>query len=300
MTRSIPKLLALFLLSIMAVACTTMPIEKQAADQEVKLLAVDLHRDHGWAAIRAERYKEAGSYFKRILKDRPDDQDAVLGLAESSLGLHQLDQAGQQFERIDDQAPEAIRAKALQGLGIIRLRRGDHDEARQLLTQAIELDPRLWRSWNALGRAHDTDQDFAAARHAYRQAIKLSPKVGYLHNNLGFSLLASGEPAYAESSLQKALQLDPDLAIAATNLRLALALQGRYGSALSGVDAAERPTVMNNIGYAALLRGDHQKARSLFLGAMEANPAFFGEARSNLAFLDTLEADRSFTSENRR
>lgn len=300
MTRSILHLSAFCLLSIIAGACTTKPMEKPATDQNVTLLAVDLHRDHGWAAIRAERYKEAGSYFKRILRDRPDDQDAMLGLAETFLGLHQLDQAGQRFERIDDQATRAIRAKALQGQGIIRLRRGDHDEARQLLTEAIELDPRLWRSWNALGRVHDADQDFAAARYAYRQAIKLSPKVGYLHNNLGFSLLASGEPAYAESSLQKALELDPDLSIATSNLRLALALQGRYGSALSGVDAAERPTVMNNIGYAALLRGDHQKARSLFLGAMEANPAFFGEARSNLAFLDTLEADRTFTPENRR
>jgi Flp pilus assembly protein TadD len=51
---------------------------------------------------------------------------------------------------------------------------------------------------------------------------------------------------------------------------------------------------MNNVGYAALLRGDHGKARSLFLGAMELDPGFFQEARRNLAYLETLEADRSW------
>lgn len=51
---------------------------------------------------------------------------------------------------------------------------------------------------------------------------------------------------------------------------------------------------MNNVGYAALLRGDHEKARSLFLSAMDLDPGFFKEARQNLAFLETLEADQTF------
>jgi Flp pilus assembly protein TadD len=82
------------------------------------------------------------------------------------------------------------------------------------------------------------------------------------------------------------------LGVANANLRLALALQGRYGPALAGTAMTERARVMNNVGYAALLRGDLDKARSLFLGAMEADPGFFKEARRNLAYLETLEAGR--------
>lgn len=274
-------------------ACAAAPPKEKAADQEVTLLAADLHRDHGWAAIRAEHYQQASQYFKRILQDRENDQEAILGLGESLLGQNRLDDARLQFERIGDGASPAIRAKGLQGQGLVWLRRGNYKKAEGLLNQAIELDPAVWRSWNALGRMRDAEQDFTAARYAYRQAIKLRPGVGFLHNNLGFSLLTSGEPAYAESSFNRALELDPGLEIATTNLRLALALQGRYEPALSGVSAAERATVMNNVGYAALLRGDHQKARALFLDAMEADPGFFREARRNLAFLETLEADQA-------
>jgi Flp pilus assembly protein TadD len=113
-----------------------------------------------------------------------------------------------------------------------------------------------------------------------------------LHNNLGFSLLASGDPVFAEYSLRQALELDPEMEVAASNLRLALALQGRYEPALAGASAAEQAAIMNNVGYAALLRGDHAKARSLFLGAIELDPGFFKEAKRNLAYLETLEADR--------
>ena len=48
---------------------------------------------------------------------------------------------------------------------------------------------------------------------------------------------------------------------------------------------------MNNVGYAALLRGDHMKAKTLFQDAMAADPGFFGEAKRNLAFLETLEGE---------
>jgi Flp pilus assembly protein TadD len=277
-------------------ACAAEPGIDQAGDRQddVTLLAVDLHRDHGWAALRAERYEESASYFKRILKERAGDPDAMLGLGEALLGQNRLDDALARFEQVDREAAPSLRARAVQGQAIVWLRRGRHDKAEAGLNEALELDPSLWRAWNGLGRVRDAEKDYVAARYAYRQAIAINPKIALLHNNLGFSLLASGDPAFAERSLRQALELDPELDVAVANLRLALALQGRYQPALAGASASERATVMNNVGYAALLRGDHGKARSLFLGAMELDPGFFQEARRNLAYLETLEADRSW------
>lgn len=287
---------SLVLMTVMMVAaCATPPPSKEQSDRtdEVTLLAVDLHRDHGWAALRAERYDEAGSYFKRILQDHDNDPEAMLGLGEALLGQHRLDDALSRFERVKKDASPSLRGQAFQGQAIVWLRRGHHEKAQVFLDQAIQLDPALWRAWNGLGRVRDGEQDHVAARYAYRKAIDINPKIALLHNNLGFSLLASGEPAYAESSLKRALELDPELEVATANLRLALALQGRYAPALAGAGTTERARVMNNVGYAALLRGDHEKARSLFLSALEVDPAFFKEARRNLAFLETLEADRT-------
>ncbi|MDH3662418.1 MAG: tetratricopeptide repeat protein [Alphaproteobacteria bacterium] len=282
------------LLALLALtACAAADPPAESAGRDVKPLVVDLHRDHGWAAVHAERYEEATSYFQRILTDLPEDGRARLGLGEAYLGQGRLDDALAQFESLDDPAHAALEAKALQGQGIVLLRQGKRKKALGLLDQAVSMDEGLWRSWNALGRLRDADRDHAAARRAYRKAIALNPKAAFLHNNLGFSLLASGEPVYAEMSLDRALELDPRLAVAATNLRLALALQGRYGPALAGAGVEDRAVVLNNVGYAALLRGDHRKAKTLFLDAMAADPAFFREAKRNLAFLETIEADHS-------
>lgn len=277
------------LILMLITACSMSDPPAVSRDNSAPPVVAGLHRDHGWAALRAERNKEAASYFQRVLKALPDDENARLGLGEAYLGQGRLEEARSQFEGIDDQAKAAMRAKALQGKGLVFLKQGDRDEALRFLKAAAKLDAGLWRSWNALGRLYDADQNFSDARRAYRKAIELNPKAAILHNNLGFSLLVSGEPVYAEEALNRALVLDPKLDAAATNLRLALALQGRYEPALAGAGQKNRATVMNNVGYAALLRGDHQKAKSLFQSAMAADPGFFDEARRNLAFVEALK-----------
>ena len=285
------------LLSVMLLgACATEPtvIHQVDAKDQAALLSVDLHRDHGWAALRAERYDKATQFFKRILQEQDGDVNALLGLAEASLGQNRLDDAFRHFESAGKETSSPHLAQAIQGQALVWLRRGQHEEAEDFLNRAIDLDPKLWRAWNGLGRARDARKDYVAARYAYRRAIDINPRNALLHNNLGFSLLASGDPAYAETSLKHALDLDPGMEVAAANLRLALALQGRYAPALAGAHISERARVMNNVGYAALLRGDHEKARSLFLGAMEQDPGFFKEAKRNLAYLEALDADRRY------
>jgi Flp pilus assembly protein TadD len=282
---------SLLLLTLAACSANQPPTTK--ASSQVSAAAADLHRDHGWSALRAERYKDAASYFQRVLKDRPEDASARLGLGEAYLGQGRLKDASAQFEQIGDGAGSGLRAKAFQGQGLVHLRQGKQETAWTFLEKAVQRDAGLWRSWNALGRLHDARRDHDGARKAYRRAITLNPKAAFLHNNLGFSLLASGEPAFAEEALNRALALDPELDAAATNLRLALALQGHYGPALAGADPENRAAIMNNVGYAALLRGDHERAKSLFLSAMAADPGFFDEAKRNLAYVEALQSEQT-------
>ena len=292
MTISLARTLAerlsvLLLLTLTACSGAEPPVSTESRD--VTMLTAALHRDHGWAALRAERYEQAASYFQRILKDLPEDGQAKLGLAEAYLGQGRMDEALETFRELHDQKDATLQAKGMQGQGIILLKQGDRETAARMLDDALRQDAGLWRSWNAVGRLRDADKDFVAAREAYRKAIDLSPKAAFLHNNLGFSFLISGEPTYAEAALKRALELDSGLVVAATNLRLALALQGRYEPALAGAQPQDRAAVMNNVGYAALLRGDRTRAKTLFRKAMATDPGFFGEARRNLAFLETLE-----------
>lgn len=280
-----------FLILLTSCAANEPPVSKAASN--VSTVTTDVHREHGWASLRADRHKEAASSFQRVLKEQPGDANARLGLGEAYLGQGQLQDANAQFARIGDDVGGGLRAMALQGQGLVLLRQDDQAAARDYLERAVQRDAGLWRSWNALGRLHDATRNYSEARKAYRKAITLNPKAAILHNNLGFSLLASGEPAFAEQALNRALALDPELEAAATNLRLALALQGHYGPALAGSNPENRAAIMNNVGYAALLRGDHDRAKSLFLSAMAADPGFFEEAKRNLAYVEALQSEQA-------
>jgi tetratricopeptide (TPR) repeat protein len=63
----------------------------------------------------------------------------------------------------------------------------------------------------------------------------------------------------------------------------------RYDEALAGVDAASMPDALNSVGYAALLRGDYDKARALFVQAIDVSPSFYEPSWSNLRFLTSVE-----------
>lgn len=180
-------------------------------------------------------------------------------------------------------------ARASQGLGIALLLSGNRADAFDALTVAIERDPSLWRAWNALGILHDRDANFSKAVEAYDHALEAEQKRAEIHNNRGFSLLLSGEVEASIAALSKAMEMNPQLMIAKTNLRLALALKGEYVAALSGAARGEVRTLLNNAGFAAMVRGDLPNAEAFFVRAIEESPAYYSLAARNLELMETLK-----------
>ncbi|HET6468517.1 MAG TPA: tetratricopeptide repeat protein [Geminicoccaceae bacterium] len=252
--------------------------------------APSLFRDRGEAALAAEDHAAAAREFAEALRGDPDDTEARLGLADARLGLGDAARAATEFEALAElaRAEPAQRARALQGRAIALLHQGRGTEAQPLLLEATRLKPLLWRAWNALGQTYDSARAPSEARAAYARALELRPLEPAIHNNLGMSWLHAGDPVTAERHFARAVELAPRLAVAAANLRLALALQGHYDEALAGAGAGQRPDALNNVGYVALLRGDHARAEGLFLAAMEASPSFYQPAWLNLQFLGTM------------
>jgi Flp pilus assembly protein TadD len=73
-------------------------------------------------------------------------------------------------------------------------------------------------------------------------------------------------------------------------MRMAYALQGRYIEALAGVPEQEMPDALNNVGYAATVRGDYEAARAYLARAMEMSPAFHKKASANMQQLEGIVA----------
>lgn len=252
------------------------------------------------AALRSGRVDQARDIYRGLLQRAPDDTFLMASLAEAErrLGEHEAALGHAQAVLDSKEAETPVLAEALFTTGAVLLVQGRSEAAEERLQKAVELDPAHWRAWNALGQARDRRQAWPAAEKAYVAALQWAPEEPAVLNNYGMSLLAAGDYPRAEEFFLRALELGPDLGIVDTNLRLALALQGRYDAALAGTDPLGAPEALNNVGYAALIRGDYQSARAFFLQAIDASPSYYEPAWSNLRYLGTREGGAALDVES--
>lgn len=239
------------------------------------------------AAIAQRRIEDAAILLGRILKTDPNNSQAKLRVAEMYLLANKLLLAAAAFKHLSTTTGD-VRAKALQGLGIAMMKQGELDTAHEALKEAVDTDASLWRAWNGLGLYYDSQSLWNEAGESYKQALAAKPELALIHNNLGYSLLMQRKFVDATSAFRKALRIRPDLEAARANLRLSLAWEGKYQEATAGVKRGELPTVLNDVGYIAILRGDYDQAEAFLLRAMEASPSFNDTASKNLGYVKTI------------
>jgi Flp pilus assembly protein TadD len=168
----------------------------------------------------------------------------------------------------------------------------------QALQKAVLLDAKAWRAWNALGAEYDRRRDWSGAESAYDHALSESENAATVLNNRVYSRLLQNRLDDAMADFIAALQKKPDLSAARTNLRLALAMKGDYGRAVEGATPADKAALLNNAGFAAILRGDYAKAEDLLAQAMKAKGEYYARASANLETAEGMKArDRNPTSQ---
>ncbi len=238
--------------------------------------------------IAEERFEVARDKLLTLQKSDPENPDAAYLLGEIELRLGNSDAALKHYAAVAT-LPDR-RARALQGQGLALLQLGRQDDAAALLEEAVGLDAGLWRAHNALGRIHDARGEWEPAAAAYERALAANPKSAMLHNNLGMSYLLQRRFDEAIVEFGRAIDIDRTLEAPKTNLRMAYALQGRYVESLAGVPEAQMADYLNNVGYAAMLRGDYEGAEAYLTRAMEVSPSYHRRAASNLEQLKALKA----------
>jgi len=240
------------------------------------------------ASLEAGRYDDAMRQFQAIVAADPSNKRAKLGIAETQLASGNAQTAMELFTDLT-QDPD-LHARALQGQGLAMLKMGQRDPSLKTLRDAVEADPKLWRAWNALGALYDANQNWKDADHAYEQALAQMPNSAIVHNNVGFSHLLRKDFTVAADEFQHALRLEPGLEAAQMNLRIVLAMQGRYREALAGVQGKQAPATLNNVGVAAMSRGDLKNAETYLVQALDASPSQYDMASKNLQHLKILQS----------
>jgi Flp pilus assembly protein TadD len=262
------------------------PKQVPAIDQaqiERYISAADAARDDG-------RFDEAMQIYQQVLVSDGKSTAAQFGVAECLIGLSKPAEALTMFDALAKDP--AQRAAALQGKGLAQLALGKREQAAEALRDAVAADPSLWRAYNGLGLVADYKRDFVAAADGYNSAIALKPDSALLFNNRGYSSLLAGKLEAAIADLRKALGLEPSSETMQNNLRLAVAAKGDYAGAVRMASAEQMPTVLNNVGYVAMQRGDLSVAEGYFARAMEQSPSFNTVAAKNLEQVKALEAGR--------
>jgi tetratricopeptide (TPR) repeat protein len=96
-----------------------------------------------------------------------------------------------------------------------------YEQAEQLYTRAIRLDPTLAIAYTNLGNIRFRRGDEPGAENLYRRAIEIDPDQPEAHYNLGYVMLERGEAAQATAFFERALAGDPRFADAHFNLAMA-------------------------------------------------------------------------------
>lgn len=241
------------------------------------------------AAMDEQRFVDAGKMLDRAILSGASDPRLVVINGELALARGRYDDALKMFKQAGE--PAALKARLMQDRGLALSMLGKSDEAFATLKQAVIEDALAWRAWNALGGEYDRRRDWANAESAYEHALAASNRSAIVLNNRGFSRVLQNRLDEGITDLVAALEKKPDLTAARTNLRLAMGLKGDYDRAVAAGPQEDKAVLYNNVGYAALLRGDQARAAEFFNKAIAARGEFYGRATNNLDMAASLKAE---------
>jgi tetratricopeptide (TPR) repeat protein len=144
----------------------------------------------GWRLHQSGRLAEAEQIYRRVLKQIPDQPEALV-----YLGIVQFDQ--RQFDQSADSYRRALAIRdafpiAWNNLGNSLRMLGQIDEAEACFVKALEQDPQYLSAHKNRGTLWVWSGEIERGMQCYQQGLTLDPHDAELHRNLGVINLLSG------------------------------------------------------------------------------------------------------------
>jgi Flp pilus assembly protein TadD len=117
-------------------------------------------------------------------------------------------------------------------LGLILVRRGDLEGAKQQYEAAVSANPAHGRAYTRLGMIQAAQGDRRGALARYREAVRVEPELAAAHTNLAIVLEDLGQLDDAISEYAESARLEPRSATSRYNWAAALAKAGRAPEAI--------------------------------------------------------------------
>ncbi len=158
-----------------------------------------------WTSLSAH-YEEALGYSLRALAVNPNDAEAHLTLGSAYLEMGNIQQAEIELRAAVALAP--LDADARAGLGELYLKQLRLPEAEEQFRRSLEARPNL-RGYVGLGVVRWRRGDRQEAERSFKEAESLVPLDARPHVMLGLLYLDLGRNAEGEKELRKSLETDP-------------------------------------------------------------------------------------------
>ncbi len=199
-------------------------------------------------------------------------------LLDKAIGHHQkgnLRQAGKLYKKILKSRPKD--ADALHLLGLIAHQTGKHERARDLIEKAVRLAPSHAMAFNNLGEVYRALGAFDKAVESYRKAIGIDPAYAEPHGNLGNLLHERGDPEKAMESFREALAIAPHMPDLLFDLGNTLVDLGKRDEAMDCFKRAiaihpEFADAHNNLGNVLMDLGKKSEAADCYRRSLEIEP----------------------------
>lgn len=194
--------------------------------------------DRGSKLLAAKDYPSAIREFELVLKKRPDNLRAHLGLGLTYLHTTYYEGAEAQFNKALEIDPNS--AEAHYGMGAVKFQQGYPDEAEPHFAKAIDIYPDYALAHYSLGVIWEKRGKDERAREHYEQAVSADPGLREALFNLGMLYSRNSMFVEAISTLVEVRALAPD----SVPTRLALAelyrKTGQHEASLEEIAEAEK------------------------------------------------------------
>ncbi len=174
------------------------------------------HLHYGVGLHAVGQFAEAARIFDVCLRLLPRNPAPALNLAAAHLDLGNTDAAYAAVREALARASDSAEAHYL--LGLTELGAGRFPEARDELTKATRLAPKLAKAWLNLGVARYRLSDVQGALEATKRCLSIDPHNSMGEANLSVFLALRGEQEEAINRLRKVVERDPNCVPARVNL----------------------------------------------------------------------------------
>jgi tetratricopeptide (TPR) repeat protein len=244
------------------------------------------------SSIEKANYKGADEVIYRTLTEYKNNYE-VQALACVSWALQsKLELAQDQIDRLKNVIPKSSDLHFAQGVVFYKRINSSNleyrtkadslfDIAKREFKYSIQLNPKNYKAYNALGVVDLKSGDLSSAKKNIEKALSICPNYAIAVDNLGTVYLAEGNTSKAESYFKKAVSINPNSPAAYYHLAQVECNKGNYSKCLTYVNKCLAWQGYSS--YAYNLRGDAYRLQGNEPAAIVAYKKAIEIAPENLA-----------------